>query len=76
MSDFPSTSDKKESTWAQEPTAASQGQSCDFCGDVVPSVRRVALDRGYDRLQRGHTVQFACPACSERKERDRLGLDR
>jgi hypothetical protein len=44
---------------------------CDFCGSEVPRVRRVALDRGYDRLQTPHRVQYACPECSERKERER-----
>jgi hypothetical protein len=43
---------------------------CDFCGSEVPRVRRVALDRDYDRLQ-PHRVQYACPECSERKERER-----
>jgi hypothetical protein len=44
---------------------------CDFCGSVVPRVRRIALDRGYDRLQTPHRVQYACPECSERKEQER-----
>jgi predicted RNA-binding Zn-ribbon protein involved in translation (DUF1610 family) len=44
---------------------------CDFCGSEVPRVRRIALDRGYDRLQTPHRVQYACPECSERKERER-----
>jgi len=44
---------------------------CDFCGSEVPRVRRVALDRDYDRLQKPHRVQYACPECSERKERER-----
>ena len=44
---------------------------CDFCGKQVPRVRRVALDRDYDRLQKPHRVQYACPECSERKERER-----
>ena len=46
---------------------------CDFCGRTVPRVRRVALDDGYDRLQTPHAVQYACPECSEEKERRRLG---
>jgi hypothetical protein len=44
---------------------------CDFCGSEVPRVRRVALDRDYERLQTPHRVQYACPECSERKERER-----
>ncbi len=44
---------------------------CDFCGREVARVRRVALDRGYERLQTPHQVRYACPSCSEEKERDR-----
>ena len=47
---------------------------CDFCGQEVQSVRRVALDQDYDRLQTPHRELYACPACSERKERSRRGL--
>jgi len=46
---------------------------CDFCGEETAHVRRVALDRGYDRLQRPHPVQYACEACSRRKEKERGG---
>ncbi len=56
--------------------APGEGVQCDFCGQMATSVRRVALDRGYERLRTPHREQFACPACSERKERERLGLDR
>ena len=45
---------------------------CDFCGETVPRVRRIALDRDYDRLQQPHPVQFGCDRCSEEKERRRL----
>jgi hypothetical protein len=44
---------------------------CDFCGAEVPAVRRVALDADYERLRTPHRERFACPACSERKERER-----
>ena len=47
-------------------------QRCDFCGKVVETVRRVALDRGYDRLGPRHGVRYACAPCSEDKERERL----
>lgn len=57
---------------APEPT----GLRCDFCGAVVPRVRRVALDRDYDRLQAPHAARYACPDCSQRKELERLGLAR
>jgi len=53
-----------------EPSAEERFR-CDFCGSEVPRVRRVALDRDYDRLQKPHRVQYACPECSERKERER-----
>lgn len=46
--------------------------ACDFCGEQVPRVRRIALDRGYDRLQKPHPVRYACDACSAEKERERL----
>jgi len=49
---------------------------CDFCGEPAPVVRRVALDRGYERLQTLHSVRYACSRCSEAKEQRRLGLRR
>lgn len=52
------------------------GLHCDFCGEQVTSVRRVAIDQDYDRLQTPHRERYACPSCSERKERSRRGLDR
>jgi len=55
-----------------EPT----GLRCDFCGSLVPRVRRVALDGDYDRLQTPHAVRYACAECSQRKELERLGLAR
>jgi hypothetical protein len=45
---------------------------CDFCGQAAPRVRRVALDGVYDRLQKPHHAQYACAACSDTKERERL----
>lgn len=52
------------------------GRECDFCGDRVAAVRRVALDREYDRLQKVHRERYSCPVCFESKERERLGLER
>lgn len=49
---------------------------CDFCGESVARVRRVALDRGYERLQTPHELRYACERCSEEKEQRRLGLRR
>ena len=51
------------------------GRRCDFCGALVATVRRVALDQDYDRLQQPHRELYACTPCSERKERTRLGLE-
>ena len=48
-------------------------QRCDFCGELAESVRRVALDGTYERLRTRHVPQYACAACSEQKERDRVG---
>lgn len=65
-----------------EPKAAvdenPEGQplSCDLCGEQAQSVRRIALDGEYDRLRKPHQVMYACSVCSEKKERERLGLDR
>jgi DNA-directed RNA polymerase subunit RPC12/RpoP len=49
---------------------------CDLCGNEALSVHRVALDGDYDRLRKPHQVLYACPPCSEKKERQRLGLTR
>jgi len=65
-----------EGTSGREESRSGSGLSCDFCGESVPSVRRVALDKSYDRLQTPHRELYACPTCSERKEKSRLGLDR
>lgn len=54
--------------------SSSGGMICDFCGERVPNVRRVAVDREYDRLATPHRELYACPACSERKDQERLGL--
>jgi hypothetical protein len=48
---------------------------CDFCGEVVASVRRIAIDTNYERLQTPHKELYACEPCSVKKERARLGLD-
>jgi len=62
-----------ESAAEPAPTESNGSFVCDFCGAEVPRVRRVALDRGYDRLQKPHQVQYACSDCSARKEREREG---
>jgi hypothetical protein len=63
-----------------EPRQAADGPApalrCDFCGEASTSLRRIALDRGYDRLQMPHHEQYACAACSEKKEKRRLGIER
>lgn len=57
---------------AAGPESTPQPFKCDFCGALVPRVRRVALDQDYDRLQVRHQIQYACSRCSEEKERRRL----
>jgi len=53
---------------------APAGQRCDFCGNRVATVRRVAIDQDYDRLQTPHRELYACGPCSERKEQKRRGI--
>ena len=55
---------------ASDPEAPPE-MRCDFCGKRVERVRRIALDRDYERLQTPHEVQYACPTCSEAKEQQR-----
>ena len=50
---------------------APEGVACDFCGEVVDSVRRVALDGDYERLRTRHQVQYSCGPCFEKKEQAR-----
>ena len=59
---------------ADGPEGPPAGLLCDFCGERVESVRRVALDRDYDRLVTPHRELYACTGCSEKKERARTGL--
>ena len=44
---------------------------CDFCGREVDSVRRVAIDKDYDRLSVKHQIKYACEECSRKKEAER-----
>lgn len=71
----PSSSGIDEAKDGAEPRGASSEAEirCDFCGQTVQRVRRIALDRGYERLQTPHLVQYACSTCSDAKERKRLG---
>lgn len=45
---------------------------CDFCGADADIVKRVAIDKGYDRLTVRHEKRYACKSCSEKKEKERL----
>jgi hypothetical protein len=56
--------------------AEDAGIRCDFCGEYAPSVRRIALDRDYERLLTPHKERFACHACSAAKEAERRGKGR
>ena len=49
--------------------AKAVGRQCDFCGDIVNSVRRVALDEDYDRLQKAHREQYSVQTASKRRSR-------
>lgn len=68
-------SDPRERLDDQQPGAPT-AMKCDFCQQTVPSVRRVALDGDYERLRTPHAVMYSCPECFEKKDRQRLGLDR
>lgn len=48
---------------------------CDFCGVESDTVKRVAVDRDYDRLTVRHEKRYACPACSEKKEKERAARE-
>lgn len=65
----------KQTQSARDPGAV-VGRRCDLCGQEVVAVRRVALDREYDRLQVSHKELYACEPCFESKEQRRLGLQR
>lgn len=69
------TTDRSRSSQTGREGSAS-GRRCDLCGKEVVSVRRVALDREYDRLQVAHKELYACDPCFEAKEQKRLGLNR
>ena len=61
-----------EGSEPQQPSGApAAGLRCDFCGEEAGTLRRVALDRGYERLRTPHRVRYACPRCSEQKDRHR-----
>ena len=57
-------------------TLEPEGPQCDFCGNRVHSVRRIALDIEYDRLQTRHKELYSCSDCFETKEKQRMGLAR
>ncbi len=65
-----------ESRQQPESTETPEGIRCDFCGEIVSSVRRVALDEDYERLRTAHREQYACSKCSQIKEQQRTGLKR
>ncbi|MBY0400301.1 hypothetical protein K2X89_08405 [Myxococcota bacterium] len=68
--------DRSKSPQAEREAGPTAGRLCDLCGREVLSVRRVALDREYDRLQLAHKELYACEPCFESKEQKRLGLHR
>ena len=70
----PDGADRTSSTSPATPAGEEELFTCDFCGKSVPQVRRVALDSDYERLRTPHRERYACEACSERKEQERIGL--
>ena len=54
-------------------TPAEARLRCDFCGELVAAVRRVALDEDYERLQTPHKERYACADCSAKKDDERRG---
>ena len=60
---------KPEST--ETLAVGSAGIRCDFCGEHALSVRRIALDRDYERLLTPHKERYACPKCSAAKDAER-----
>jgi hypothetical protein len=68
--------DPRDRSDSASPEPGDAGVTCDFCKQIVPSVRRVALDGEYERLRTPHQVMYSCSACFDKKERRRLGLER
>ena len=66
--------DRSKQPKARRDVREAVGRRCDLCGNEVSAVRRVALDREYDRLQLAHKELYACEPCFEAKEQRRLGL--
>jgi hypothetical protein len=60
----------------EEPPVGNAGIRCDFCGEAAPTVRRIALDRDYERLLTPHKERYACPKCSAAKDAERRGAKR
>ena len=46
--------------------------TCDFCGKPSATIRRIALDDGYDRITTKTPAKYACGPCSSEKEQARL----
>ncbi len=44
---------------------------CDFCGKETKRVKRVAIDKNYDRLSIKHNIKYACEECSQLKDKKR-----
>lgn len=45
---------------------------CDLCKQPSTSLRRIAMDNGYDRLTVKHQEMYACYQCSTQKEEERI----
>ncbi|HBO84543.1 MAG: hypothetical protein A2073_02460 [Deltaproteobacteria bacterium GWC2_42_11] len=44
---------------------------CDLCGKEFDTVRRIAVDKDYDRLSIRHEIKYSCPECFKKKEESR-----
>lgn len=45
---------------------------CDFCNQETYAVRRIVLDKDYDRMH--SEAKYACPDCFDQKEKGRLDV--
>ncbi len=45
---------------------------CDFCDHETHTVRRIVLDKDYDRMQ--SDAKYACSECFDQKEKERIDV--
>ena len=54
---------------SKRPFATLERMKCDTCGKEVKEVKRVVIDKGYDRALA--KPLYNCPECYEKKERSK-----